>query len=62
MVEFYGAYMDDSYAIHESKEFLQDLLSEIIEIAKGIGITVNVRKTRICKLSECGGFFKCNTL
>lgn len=57
-VKFYGAYMDDSYAIHESKEFLQDLLSEIIEIAKGIGITVNVRKTRICKLSEMWRFLQ----
>lgn len=57
-VKFSGAYMDDSYAIHESKEFLQDLLSEIIEIAKGIGITVNVRKTRICKLSEMWRFLQ----
>lgn len=57
-VKFYGAYMDDSYAIHESKEFLQDLLSEIIEIAKEIGITVNVRKTRICKLSEMWRFLQ----
>lgn len=51
-VEFYAGYMDDSYAIHESKEFLQELLEDIIEIAKEIGITVNTRKTRICKLSE----------
>lgn len=40
------------YAIHESKEFLQELLEDIIEIAKELGITVNTRKTRICKLSE----------
>lgn len=51
-VKFYAGYMDDSYAIHESKEFLQDLLEDIIEIAKELGITVNTRKTRICKLSE----------
>ena len=44
--------MDDSYAIHESKEFLQELLEDIIEIANELGITVNTRKTRICKLSE----------
>ena len=36
----------------------QTLLSEIIEIAKGIGITVNVRKTRICKLSEMWRFLQ----
>ena len=40
------------YAIHESKEFLQELLEDIIEIANELGITVNTRKTRICKLSE----------
>ena len=51
-VKFYAGYMDDSYAIHESKEFLQELLNEIVEIAKTYGITVNIRKTRICKLSE----------
>lgn len=51
-VKFYGRYMDDSYIIHESKEFLLELLEEIIEIAREIGITVNTRKTRVCKLSE----------
>lgn len=34
------------------KEFLQELLEDIIEIANELGITVNTRKTRICKLSE----------
>lgn len=51
-VKFYGRYMDDSYAIHESREFLEELLEEIIEIANELGITVNTKKTRICKLSE----------
>lgn len=35
-----------------AKEFLQELLEEIIEIAGELGITVNRKKTRICKLSE----------
>lgn len=51
-VKLYGRYMDDSYAIHESKEFLQELLENIIKTATELGITVNTRKTRICKLSE----------
>lgn len=51
-VKPYGRYMDDSYAIHESKEFLEELLEGIIEIAEELGITVNRKKTRICKLSE----------
>lgn len=51
-VKYYDRYMDDSCVIHESKEFLQELLEEIIEIAGELGITVNRKKTRICKLSE----------
>lgn len=57
-VKFYGRYMDDSYVIHESKEYLQDLLKDIIRIADSIGITVNIRKTRICKLSEYWRFLQ----
>lgn len=57
-VKFYGRYMDDSYAIHESKEFLEELLQEIIVIAKDLGITVNTRKTRICKLSSMWRFLQ----
>ena len=44
--------MDDSYIIHPDKEYLQKLLQEIIQKAKELGITVNLHKTRICKLSE----------
>lgn len=51
-MEIYAGYIDDTYAIHESKEFLEEFLEGYIEIATGMGITVNTRKTRICKLSE----------
>lgn len=57
-VKSYGRYMDDSYAIHESKEFLEDLLQGIIAIANELGITVNTRKTRICKLSSMWRFLQ----
>jgi len=57
-VEFYARYMDDSYAIHESKEFLEDLLENIVRIADGLGITVNLRKTRIVKLSSMWRFLQ----
>lgn len=57
-VKFYARYMDDSYAIHESQEFLQELLKEIIEIADTIGITVHTSKTRICKLSDYWRFLQ----
>lgn len=51
-VKYYGRYMDDSYIIHESKAHLKDLLQDIVDIAAELGITVNLKKTRICKLSE----------
>ena len=57
-VKFYGRYMDDSYVIHKDKEFLKGLLTEIVEIAHDLGITVNIRKTRICKLSEMWRFLQ----
>ena len=57
-VKFYGRYMDDSYVMHESKEYLEALLQDIIRIANSIGITVNTRKTRICKLSEYWRFLQ----
>lgn len=51
-VSLYGVYNDDSYVIHENKEFLEELLKGIIEAANSLGITVNTKKTRICKLSD----------
>ena len=50
--------MDDSYVIHKEKEVLQKLLKEIVEVAKSIGITVNLKKTRICKLSDYWRFMQ----
>lgn len=51
-IKFFARYMDDSYIIHESKEYLQELLVDITEEANKIGIKINSKKTRICKLSE----------
>jgi DNA-binding transcriptional regulator YhcF (GntR family) len=51
-VKFYGRYMDDSYIIHNDREYLKELLSEIIDVAKDIGITINANKTHIYKLSS----------
>lgn len=56
--EFYARYTDDSYVIHESKEYLEALLKDITVIAETIGITVNLRKTRICKLSDYWRFLQ----
>lgn len=57
-VKFYGRYMDDSYVIHESKEFLEELLKEITIIANDLGIIINPKKTRICKLSDYWRFMQ----
>lgn len=51
-IKYYGRYMDDSYIIHSNKEYLEEVLANVINIAKTIGITVNEKKTRICKLSS----------
>lgn len=50
--KFYGRYMDDFYIISNSKEHLNELLIEIKKIADSMGIIINLKKTRICKLSR----------
>ena len=57
-IKFYGRYMDDSYVISDSKEKLQEIISEIVAIAYRIGITVNTNKIRICKLSDYWRFLQ----
>ncbi|MCM1220159.1 MAG: reverse transcriptase domain-containing protein [Lachnospiraceae bacterium] len=49
---FYGRYMDDTYVISNSKEYLQQLIIEIVEICDEMGIHVNHKKTQICKLTD----------
>ena len=50
--KYYGRYTDDSYIIHEDKEFLKDILKNIKKIADELGLVVNDKKTRIVKLSQ----------
>ena len=50
--KYYGRYTDDSYIIHENKEFLKDILKNIKKIADELGLVVNDKKTRIVKLSQ----------
>jgi hypothetical protein len=54
----YGRYMDDFYLIHEDKRYLRECLNDICEICDGLGITVNMKKTRIVKLSDGVRFLK----
>lgn len=50
--KYYGRYTDDSYIIHEDKEFLKDILKNIKKIADELGLVINDKKTRIVKLSQ----------
>ncbi len=56
--KFYGRYMDDIYVIHESKEYLQELLKEFKEITKDLGMFINEKKTHIVKLTHGFTFLK----
>lgn len=51
-MKYYGRYMDDSYLIYHDKKVLEDILKNVLQIADELGITVNLKKTRIVKLSS----------
>ncbi len=51
-VEGYARYTDDFYVISESREELKQILEGIRKEATAYGITINEKKTRICKLSD----------
>ncbi len=48
----YGRYMDDGYLIHENKEYFRECLDGIRRMCKGLGITLNEKKTQIVKLTH----------
>jgi len=48
----YGRYMDDMYVICRDREELLSILKGISERATELGLYINERKTRICKLSD----------
>lgn len=57
-IERHARYMDDSYLIHESKEYLQECLVVLEEKFREKGIIVNTKKTQIIKLSSWFTFLK----
>ena len=57
-IEFYCRYMDDGVLIHQSKEYLQRCLQDIIAICTELGIKLNTKKTQIVKLSRGIRFLK----
>lgn len=51
-IKYYGRFMDDFYIIHEDKELLKDLLSEIEKICNESGFIINKKKTQIVNLKH----------
>jgi hypothetical protein len=48
----YGRYMDDIYIIHSDREYLKETLEDISKEAAKLGLFINERKTRICRLDH----------
>jgi hypothetical protein len=57
-IKGYGAYMDDSYLIHESKEYLVECLEKLKVFYDRYGIVINEKKTKICDLKHGFTFLK----
>lgn len=51
-IKGYGAYMDDSYLIHEDIGYLKECLKKIDAFCKRYGIALNKKKTKICDLKH----------
>lgn len=56
--KYYGRYTDDSYIIHESKEFLNEVLEGVLNIADKLELVINPKKTYITKLSQTFKFLQ----
>lgn len=57
-IKHYGRYMDDSYLISNSKEYLQYCLNQLIPLYESLGIVINRKKTQIFKLTNGFMFLK----
>ena len=56
--KYYARHMDDFYVIHYDKAFLKELLLGIKEIATELGLTLNEKKTQICRINKGFVFLK----
>ena len=57
-IKQYGRYMDDGYLIHKEKAYLKTCLEEIKNLCIELGISLNLKKTQIVKLSHGFTFLK----
>ena len=55
---YYGRYMDDIYIIHESKAFLKEILKDVEAISEELGLTINRKKTQICRIDKSFTFLQ----
>lgn len=57
-VRWYGRYMDDGYAISESREYLEYCLDQLRAMCKALNIPLNEKKTRIVEMRRGFVFLK----
>lgn len=57
-IEYAARYNDDSYLIHQSKEYLQECLVQIRRLCADLHIKLNEKKTQIVKISHGFKFLK----
>lgn len=51
-LKLYARYADDSYAIHEDKDYLNQCLTELTQVAGQLGIHMNAKKCQVASLSS----------
>lgn len=56
--KYYGRYMDDWYILNPSKDSLNELLYDISNKSKTIGLTINKKKTNIVRLDKPFSFLQ----
>lgn len=57
-IKHYIRYMDDGNILHHSKAYLKEVLENLKEIVKSLGLKFNLKKTRIVKMSKGFTFMK----
>ncbi len=57
-IKGYGRYMDDSYVLHPSKDYLEKILVDIKRICGELGIKLNPKKTYITDIKHGFTFLK----
>lgn len=57
-LKYYGRYMDDGYAIRDSREYLEFCLERLKELCREMNIPINLKKTRIVPLRKGFTFLK----